>query len=193
MIFLGHEACNAIDRKWCLFQFCVTAYSSPYNHVQRVANDLHVACWVEYAPILLHSFVVLAVTHSKYELLHHFLCFRCWTVVGVLYSTILLMCSPFRIHFSQLFTFPYLWWSLLPHLQPIMEAFSTQTLSFTAAALSLTTFAVFAYKLWSCPREVSRAPPIIQRVIPFVGHLLGLLTHGFEYFAHLAFVHPPPS
>ncbi|KAL8847560.1 MAG: hypothetical protein Q9221_007419 [Calogaya cf. arnoldii] len=73
-----------------------------------------------------------------------------------------------------------------------MEAFSTQILSFTAAALSLTTFAVFAYKLWSCPREVSRAPPIIQRVIPFVGHLLGLLTHGFEYFAHLAAKHRFP-
>ncbi|KAL8647526.1 MAG: hypothetical protein Q9226_006396 [Calogaya cf. arnoldii] len=67
-----------------------------------------------------------------------------------------------------------------------MEASSTQTLRITAAALGLTTLVVFVYKFWTCPREASRAPPIIQQVFPFVGHFLGLLTHGFEFFEHLA-------
>ncbi|KAL8883989.1 MAG: hypothetical protein Q9215_007866 [Flavoplaca cf. flavocitrina] len=75
-----------------------------------------------------------------------------------------------------------------------METLSTQILDLTAAALCVTTFVVLVGTLWSRPRfrDISRAPPIIPQSIPYVGHLIGLLKHGFEYFEHLGAKHKYP-
>ncbi|KAL8664589.1 MAG: hypothetical protein Q9168_007872 [Polycauliona sp. 1 TL-2023] len=69
---------------------------------------------------------------------------------------------------------------------------STMILSSTAAALGLATIAILASRFWSAPRDNSRTPPIIPQVIPFVGHLFGILKHGFEYFEHLGSKHKHP-
>lgn len=79
----------------------------------------------------------------------------------------------------------------LSHSTLVMETLSIQILSFTAAALTLTTFVTVAYSFWSRPRVASRTPPIIPQSVPYIGHLIGLLKHGFEYFEHLGFESNP--
>lgn len=66
-----------------------------------------------------------------------------------------------------------------------MEILDNWSLGFVSATLCVIAFVVSAYKLCSRPRETSHTPPIIPQTIPFVGHLVGLFKHGFEYFEHL--------
>ncbi|KAL8997833.1 MAG: hypothetical protein Q9169_003006 [Polycauliona sp. 2 TL-2023] len=69
---------------------------------------------------------------------------------------------------------------------------STQLLSLSAAALTFATLVFVAFKFRVAHPKVLRTPPIIQQTIPYVGHLVGILRHGFEYFEHLGVKHKYP-
>ncbi|KAL8694167.1 MAG: hypothetical protein Q9224_003621 [Gallowayella concinna] len=69
----------------------------------------------------------------------------------------------------------------------MMEIQVTQLLSFISAVVSLTAITFLAYRYSARPHTVSGAPPVIPQIVPLgIGHLVGILKHGFEYFEHLA-------
>ncbi|KAL8724656.1 MAG: hypothetical protein Q9166_007826 [cf. Caloplaca sp. 2 TL-2023] len=73
-----------------------------------------------------------------------------------------------------------------------MEIQYNQILSVTSAVLALTSVVFLAFKHASQPGKSSRTPYVIPQTVPLVGHLIGVLKHGFEYFEHLASKHQLP-
>lgn len=72
-----------------------------------------------------------------------------------------------------------------------MEILDYPSLGFVSATLCVIAFVGFACKLGSRPRETSHIPPIIPQAIPFVGHLIEIVKHGFGYLEHLGFENDP--
>ncbi|KAI4095287.1 MAG: hypothetical protein LQ339_007284 [Xanthoria mediterranea] len=70
-----------------------------------------------------------------------------------------------------------------------MEILDYPSLGFVSATLCVIAFVGFACKLGSRPRETSHIPPIIPQAIPFVGHLIEIVKHGFGYLEHLGAKH----
>jgi len=53
------------------------------------------------------------------------------------------------------------------------------SLSVILAAIALP---VATYAVWFPVRLDAQEPPILRPQIPFIGHLLGLLSHAFRYY-----------
>ncbi|KAL8920373.1 MAG: hypothetical protein Q9172_004540 [Xanthocarpia lactea] len=70
-----------------------------------------------------------------------------------------------------------------------METVYTQALSVASAAICLALFVVFAYRISSHPRKTLYTPLTVPQAVPLVGHLIGILRHGFEYLEHLGAKH----
>jgi hypothetical protein len=96
--------------------------------------------------------------------------------------------QPYYLHCVQMLLPPWIK-GIYNHIYPFMLLRNISLLDvYRLAALGVVV--ALTYSIWRSHRNHRLEPPAAPSRIPFIGHLVGLVQHGAEYFNYLASVNP---